>query len=117
MSARLLKKVLKEQEQQLLQNHAQHVETHQQYEDEDDEDEDDENQQTNGNNSVANSSINPFDLLNDDDHDSDQVLIPILNFIFPYSLLSLAFFFFLVVVVIPLSLIVVCCPNLLYMLD
>ncbi|KAF3439762.1 hypothetical protein FNV43_RR18040 [Rhamnella rubrinervis] len=69
MSARLLKKVLREQEQQQLQQpqyNPQRIDSDQ------DEDEEDEAQKVNGKNSGAPSSINPFDLLNDDGHDADQ---------------------------------------------
>ncbi|EXC13627.1 hypothetical protein L484_019584 [Morus notabilis] len=58
MSARLLKKVLKEQEQKLQQKDPQHIAE----EEEEDVDGDEEDQKLN-----SGSSINPFDLLDDDD--------------------------------------------------
>lgn len=80
MSARLLKKVLREQEQEQLQQpqyHPQHIDSDQ---------DEEEAQKVNGKNSGAPSSINPFDLLNDDDHDADQVPIPLLLFLFSFPL-------------------------------
>lgn len=62
MSGRLLKKILKDQEQKEL---LQRLETEQELEDEEEE--------IKGNSSR--STINPFDLLNDDDHKSEQVSI------------------------------------------
>ncbi|KAL5572264.1 hypothetical protein UlMin_021861 [Ulmus minor] len=56
MSARLLKKILKQQDELSQQNQPQHEEL-----------EEEEEEQPN-----SGSSINPFDLLNDDDHVSDQ---------------------------------------------
>ncbi|PON49431.1 Transcription factor [Parasponia andersonii] len=61
MSARLLKKFLKEQELQIPEKDPHHKEAEAENEDEEEE------QQLN-----SGSSINPFDLLNDDDHVSDQ---------------------------------------------
>lgn len=55
MSGRLLKKVLKEQEDQRIES------------DHEEKEEEEEAQQLNGK-----ASINPFDLLNDDDHDLDH---------------------------------------------
>lgn len=67
MSARLLKKVLKEQEQKLQQKDPQHIAE----EEEEDVDGDEEDQKLN-----SGSSINPFGLLDDDDgRVSDQVSI------------------------------------------
>lgn len=61
MSSRYMKKVLREQEQALQKNEPHIVE-------EDVDEDEEEDQKLN-----SGSSINPFDLLHDDDHVSDQV--------------------------------------------
>ena len=77
MSSRFLKKVLREQEQKLQENEPQ---IH-----EDEEEEDGEEEKKKKLNSF--SLINPFDLLDDDGHVSDQVRI---HFLFQFE----GFFFF-----------------------